>query len=125
MKKIILSIILFILSINIVSASTDKDLEVLGYAKDEILYSITLTEEKLVDTGVKDNLGWTMYVDGEKANKELINDNIGASLSKGLHTIYLKYEFPFIHEIIITVCVFTAAFSIKRLVCIIKEEEVK
>ena len=123
MKKILITILLFILSINIAYAA-DKDLEVLGYAKDEILYSITLSEEKIVDTGVKDNLGWTLYVDGEKASKEIINNNIGANLSKGLHTIYLKYEFPFIHEIIITICVFIGAFSIKRVLEIIKEKTI-
>ena len=124
MKKILLSIILFILSINIVCAETDKDLKVIGYADHEILYSIELEESKVVDTGVKDNLGWTLFIDGEKANKENINNNIGASLSKGLHSVYLKYEFPFIHEIIITVSVFAVAFSIKRIVCILKEEEI-
>jgi hypothetical protein len=124
MKKILLSIILFILSINIVCAETDKDLKVIGYADHEILYSIELEESKVVDTGVKDNLGWTLFIDGEKANKENLNNNIGASLSKGLHSVYLKYEFPFIHEIIITVSVFAVAFSIKRIVCILKEEEI-
>ena len=124
MKKILLSIILFILSINIVCAETDKDLKVIGYADHEILYSIELEESKVVDTGVKDNLGWTLFIDGEKANKENINNNIGASLSKGLHSVYLKYEFPFIHEIIITVSVFAVTFSIKRIVCILKEEEI-
>ena len=124
MKKILLSIILFLLSINIVCAETDKDLKVIGYADHEILYSIELEESKVVDTGVKDNLGWTLFIDGEKANKENINNNIGASLSKGLHSVYLKYEFPFIHEIIITVSVFAVAFSIKRIVCILKEEEI-
>ena len=124
MKKILLSIILFLLSVNIVCAETDKDLKVIGYADHEILYSIELEESKVVDTGVKDNLGWTLFIDGEKANKENINNNIGASLSKGLHSVYLKYEFPFIHEIIITVSVFAVAFSIKRIVCILKEEEI-
>ena len=121
MKKILLVIVLFLSSITIVFAKADENLNVIDSSDKEILYSIELEEEKLVDTGVKDDIGWTLYVDGEKVAKKKIDNNIAASITKGLHSIYLRYEFPFIHEIIITLCVFITSFSIKNLITIIKE----
>ena len=119
-KKVILLILIFFLSTNVVQA---KELDLIAGSENELLYKIDLEEDKYVDTGVEDKFGWTLYVDGYKIDKKVVNKIIGADLSKGLHTIYLKYEFPFIHEITIALCVFLTTFSIKRAIEVIKEKE--
>lgn len=60
---------------------------------------IKLDEDKILVLSIPYNIGWTVYVDGEKAELNRVNVTfMGLCLEEGMHSIELRYRTPGLKE---------------------------
>lgn len=65
----------------------------LDYGKSEVTAKINTVEDEYLVTSFPYDEGWTIYIDGKEAEKEIVNTSfLGCKITKGQHKIRITYR---------------------------------
>lgn len=82
----------------------------------QIEATINYSENKTIYTSIPYDEGWTVFVDGKKQEKYIINNTLlGFDVPKGEHNVIIKYKIPYLNiSLVISIMSLFSLFLIKR-----------
>jgi len=105
--------------------SIDSVIDMSGFTDTELLGGIELNKDKsIIYTSIPYDEGWHVYIDGVEVDKvKVANSLIGIKATKGYHTVYMKYDVPYLAEGSIITSVTIILYVLNKYYDIVFEKE--